>query len=77
MRVAFERSLELARHQGLGRGQRSLRVALHTSNILGPRAVLDTYNLISAGIRQLVLGDIPRLQLVKSKPSRRTDGRMG
>ncbi len=23
------------------------------------------------------LGDIPRLQLVKSKPSRRTDGRMG
>ena len=53
MRLAFERSLELARRKGLGQGQ---RVALDTSNILGRGAVLDTSNLISAGIRQLVLG---------------------
>jgi hypothetical protein len=55
MRLAFDRSLELARRKGLGRGQKSLRVALDTSNILGRGAVLDTYNLISAGIRQLVV----------------------
>ena len=55
LRLAFDRSLELARRKGLGRGQKSLRVALDTSNILGRGAVLDTYNLSSTGVRQLVL----------------------
>jgi hypothetical protein len=56
LRVAFERTLVGGSAQGLGQGQRLLRVALDTSWILGQGTVLDTYNLISADIRRLVLG---------------------
>jgi transposase len=53
-KALFEASLKLARRKGqLGRDGR-VRLALDTSNILGRGAVMDTYNLISEGIRLLV-----------------------
>lgn len=54
MRLAFERSLELAKKTGYVRNSKPVRLALDTSNILGRGAVRDTYNLISEGIRQVV-----------------------
>lgn len=55
MRLAFERSLELAKKTGYVRNSKPVRLALDTSNILGRGAVRDTYNLISEGIRQVVM----------------------
>ena len=48
----FRKSLELAKQQGYfkGPGQRKLKVALDTTNILGRGAVKDTYNLLADGI---------------------------
>ena len=53
-RALFEASLELARRKGQLRRDGRVRLALDTSNILGRGAVMDTYNLISEGIRLLV-----------------------
>jgi hypothetical protein len=46
----FRKSLELAKRQGYFKGQRKLKVALDTTNILGRGAVKDTYNLLADGI---------------------------
>ncbi len=46
--------------RGLLRG-RALHVAVGTTSILGQGAVKDTYNLVAAGIRQL-LRTLARLQ---------------
>jgi hypothetical protein len=46
----FQRSLELAKQRGHFKGQRKLRLALDTTNILGRGAVKDTYNLLADGI---------------------------
>ena len=46
----FKRSLELARQRGHFKGERKLRLALDTTNILGQGAVKDTYNLLADGI---------------------------
>lgn len=54
MRLAFERSLELAKKTGYVRNSKPVRLALDTSSILGRGAVRDTYNLISEGIRQVL-----------------------
>ena len=54
MRLAFERSLELAKKTSCVRNSKPVRLALDTYNILGRGAVRDTYNLISEGIRQVV-----------------------
>jgi hypothetical protein len=53
-RALFDASLELARRKGQLRRDGRVRLALDTSNILGRGAVMDTYNLISEGIRLLV-----------------------
>jgi Transposase DDE domain/Transposase domain (DUF772) len=53
-RALFEASLELARRKGQLRRDGRVKLALDTSNILGRGAVMDTYNLISEGIRLLV-----------------------
>ncbi len=53
-RALFEASLELARRKGQLRRDGRVRLALDTTNILGRGAVMDTYNLISEGIRLLV-----------------------
>jgi len=53
-RAVFESSLELARRKGQLRRDGRVRLALDTTNILGRGAVMDTYNLISEGIRLLV-----------------------
>lgn len=45
----FKRSLELAKKQGHFKGERKLRLALDTTNILGRGAVKDTYNLLADG----------------------------
>lgn len=54
----FQASLEAAKRWGTFRTkdgeQRTLRVALDTTNILGRGAVKDTYNLLGDGIVQLV-----------------------
>lgn len=47
----FERSLAVAREQGLLTGP--LRIAIDTKPILGRGAVEDTYNLLARGIKQL------------------------
>jgi len=52
VRNLFQASLLEARRAGLLRGQ-ALRVALDTKPIQGRGAVLDTYNLLAGGIRQL------------------------
>lgn len=46
----FRRSLELAKKKGHFKGQRKLKLALDTTNILGQGAVKDTYNLLADGI---------------------------
>jgi transposase len=46
----FKRSLELARKRGHFKGERKLKLALDTTNILGQGAVKDTYNLLADGI---------------------------
>lgn len=46
----FRKSLELAKQQGHFKGQRKLKVALDTTNILGRGAVKDAYNLLADGI---------------------------
>jgi len=46
----FQRSLDLAKRRGHFKGQRKLRLALDTTNILGRGAVKDTYNLLADGI---------------------------
>jgi hypothetical protein len=53
-RSLFEASLELARRRGQLRRDGRVRLALDTTNILGRGAVMDTYNLISEGIRLMV-----------------------
>jgi DDE family transposase/transposase-like protein DUF772 len=53
-RALFEASLELARRKGQLRRDGRVKLALDTTNILGRGAVMDTYNLISEGIRLLV-----------------------
>jgi hypothetical protein len=53
-RALFDASLELARRKGQLRRDGRVKLALDTSNILGRGAVMDTYNLISEGIRLLV-----------------------
>jgi hypothetical protein len=54
-RALFEASLELARRKGQLRRDGRVRLALDTTNILGRGAVMDTYNLISEGIRLMVM----------------------
>jgi hypothetical protein len=46
----FRRSLDLAKRKGHFKGERKLRLALDTTNILGQGAVKDTYNLLADGI---------------------------
>lgn len=46
----FKRSLELAKKRGHFKGERKLKLALDTTNILGQGAVKDTYNLLADGI---------------------------
>jgi hypothetical protein len=53
-RALFESSLELARRKGQLRRDGRVKLALDTTNILGRGAVMDTYNLISEGVRLLV-----------------------
>jgi hypothetical protein len=53
VRTLFEQSIAEARRAGLLKGG-ALRVALDTKPILGRGAVEDTYNLLAAGIQQLV-----------------------
>jgi hypothetical protein len=50
----FQRSLELAKRRGHFKGERRLRLALDTTNILGRGAVKDTYNLLADGIVQVL-----------------------
>jgi hypothetical protein len=49
----FQSSLQEARRAGLLKGA-ALKIAIDTKPILGRGAVLDTYNLLGRGIRQLV-----------------------
>jgi hypothetical protein len=51
--IVFQRSLGCARKTGYVNGRR-MKVALHTSYILGRGAVKDTYNLLADGIVQVV-----------------------
>lgn len=53
-RELFAASLELARRKGQLRRDGRVKLALDTTNILGRGAVMDTYNLISEGVRLLV-----------------------
>lgn len=69
----FQRSLELAKGQGFFRGQRKLKAALDTTNILGRGAVKDTYNLLADGIR-LVLRALARQAGVPVKEWARQEG---
>ena len=50
----FQRSLELAKQRGHFKGERKLKLALDTTNILGRGAVKDTYNLLADGITQVL-----------------------
>jgi len=52
IRLLFQTSILEARRAGVLRGQ-ALRVALDTKPIVGRGAVLDTFNLLAGGIRQL------------------------
>jgi transposase len=51
-RLAFERSLKLARNRGHLKGR--MRLAVDTTNIFGRGAVKDTYNLLGDGIALLM-----------------------
>src|SRR5216683_2362506 len=51
-RLAFERSLKLARNRGHLKGR--MRLAVDTTNVLGRGAVKDTYNLLGDGIALLM-----------------------
>ncbi len=73
MRLAFERSLELAKKTGYVRNSKPVRLALDTSQILGRGAVKDTYNLISEGIRQ-VLKALARVRRQKPQDYARSQG---
>jgi hypothetical protein len=53
IRKVFQASIREAKRSGLLKGK-SLQIALDTKPILGRGAVLDTCNLLAAGIRQLV-----------------------
>ena len=52
VRTLFQTSIQEARKAGLLKGN-ALRVAIDTKPITGRGAVLDTFNLLAAGIRQL------------------------
>ena len=73
MRLAFERSLELAKKAGYVRNSKPVRLAMDTSQILGRGAVKDTYNLISEGIRQ-VLRALARVKKQKPQDYARSQG---
>jgi len=73
MRLAFERSLELAKKTGYVRNSKPVRLAMDTSQILGRGAVKDTYNLISEGIRQ-VLRALARVKKQKPQDYARSQG---
>jgi transposase len=51
-RLAFERSLKLARNRGHLKGR--MRLAVDTTNVFGRGAVKDTYNLLGDGIALLM-----------------------
>jgi transposase len=50
----FAASLELAKRTGFFPGDRKIKLALDTTNILGRGAVKDTYNLLADGIVQVL-----------------------
>jgi hypothetical protein len=66
VRVILLSSIEEAKRTGLLKGQ-ALRVALDTKPIDGRGAVLDTYNLLAAGIRKLASG---MARVKRKKPER-------